>query len=126
MPPGHVILGRPDWTRPKLAPSGDRFAAVRWHDGAVGVWIGSGRAPMQLATDLRSWRLRDFHWASNGRGLILELDRAGNGQRWLAWLDLHSGAMTRLTPELAADAQYVGQAGGGKPSVLVAVKQPFA
>ncbi len=81
---------------------------------------------MQLATDLRSWRLRDFHWASNGRGLILELDRAGNGQRWLAWLDLHSGAMTRLTPELASDAQYVGQVGGGKPSVLVAVRQPFA
>jgi acetyl esterase/lipase len=81
---------------------------------------------MQLATDLRTWRLRDFHWASSGRGLILELDRAGNGQRWLAWLDLHSGAMTRLTPELAADAQYVGQVGGGKPSVLVAVRQPFA
>lgn len=123
MTAGYIVLGRPDWTQPRLAPAGDRFAAVRWHDGAANVWIGSSRAPMQLATDLRPWRLRDFHWALDGRGLVLVLDDAGVHQRrGLAWLDLRSGALTRLTSELAAGAQYVGQIGTDKPLVLLAVR----
>jgi dipeptidyl aminopeptidase/acylaminoacyl peptidase len=98
------------------------MAAVRWHDGAANVWIGAGRAPLRLASDLRPWRLRDFHWGRNGRGLVLVLDRAGTEKRWLAWLDLRSGALTRLTPDHAADAQYVGQLGADKPAVLTAVR----
>jgi dipeptidyl aminopeptidase/acylaminoacyl peptidase len=98
------------------------MAAVRWHDGAANVWIGAGKAPLRLASDLRPWRLRDFHWGRSGRGLVLVLDRAGTDRRWLAWLDLRSGALTRLTPDHAADAQYVGQLGAGKPTVLTAVR----
>jgi dipeptidyl aminopeptidase/acylaminoacyl peptidase len=98
------------------------MAAVRWHDGAANVWIGAGKAPLRLASDLRPWRLRDFHWGRNGRGLVLVLDRAGTEKRWLAWLDLRSGALTRLTPDHAAEAQYVGQLGADKPTVLTAVR----
>lgn len=126
MTTGYLALGRPDWTRPILAPAGDRLAAVRWHDHAANVWIGASQAPMQLATNLRPCRLRDFHWAADGRGLVLVLDRPGIGQRWLAWLDLRSGVVTRLTPESADDAQYVGQVGGEKLSVLAAVRQGCA
>ena len=98
------------------------MAAVRWHEGAANVWIGAGKAPLQLASDLRPWRMRDFHWGRNGRGLVLVLDRAGTEKRWLAWLDLRSGTLTRLTPDHAADAQYVGQLGADKPTVLTAVR----
>jgi dienelactone hydrolase len=127
MTTGYIVLGRPDWTRPRLAPVGDRLAAVRWHDGAANVWIGSSRAPMQLASDLRPWRLADFHWGLDGRGLVLVLDDAGVHQRrGLAWLDLRSGTLTRLTPELATGAQYVGQIGADKPRILMAVRHPVA
>ena len=51
MTAGYIILGLPDWTRPRLAPEGDRLAAIRWHDGAANIWIGSSKAPMQLVTD---------------------------------------------------------------------------
>ena len=124
MTAGYIILGRPDWTRPRLAPEGDRLAAIRWHDGAANIWIGSSKAPMQLVTDLRPWRLRDFQWGTDGRGLVLTLDDAGGRRRGLAWLDLRSGSVTRLTPELAADARYAGQVGGPKPRILVSVRQP--
>jgi len=110
------------WMRPRLAPAGDRIAAVRWHDGAANVWIGTTGAPLRLATDLRPWHLRDYHWGANGRGLILVLGPAGSEASWLAWLDLRSGAMARLTPEHVADAQYVGQVDGDKPTVLIAVR----
>jgi acetyl esterase/lipase len=124
MTAGYIILGRPDWTRPRLAPEGDRLAAIRWHDGAANIWIGSSKAPMQLVTDLRPLRLRDFQWGADGRGLVLTLDDAGGRRRGLAWLDLRSGSVTRLTPELAADARYAGQIGGSKPRILVSVRQP--
>jgi len=124
MTAGYIILGRPDWTRPRLAPDGDRLAAIRWHDGAANIWIGSSKAPMQLVTDLRPWRLRDFQWGADGRGLVLTLDDAGGRRRGLAWLDLRSGSVTRLTPELSADARYAGQIGGAKPRILVSVRQP--
>jgi dipeptidyl aminopeptidase/acylaminoacyl peptidase len=126
MTSGYIILGRPDWTRPRLAPAGDRLAAIRWHDGAANVWIGSSKAPMQLVTDLRQWRLRDFHWGTDGRGLVLVLTDAGGRRRRLAWLELRSGTVTSLTPELAADARYAGQAGTTKPRVLVSVRPPGA
>jgi dipeptidyl aminopeptidase/acylaminoacyl peptidase len=126
MTTGYIILGRPDWTRPRLAPAGDRVAAIRWHDGAANVWIGSGKAPMQLASDLRPWRLREFHWGTDGRGLVLVLDDGSGQRRGLAWLDLRSGAVTRLTPELSADARYAGQISGSKPRVLVSVRHPLA
>jgi dipeptidyl aminopeptidase/acylaminoacyl peptidase len=120
---GYIVLGRPDWTQPRLAPAGDRMAAVRWHDGAANVWIGSSKAPMQLASDLRPWRLRDFHWGIDGRGLVLVLDDAGVRQRsWIAWLDLRSGTLTRLTPERASDPQYVGQVGTDRPRILIAIR----
>ena len=122
MSSGHAHFGGPGWTRPKLAPAGDRLAAVRWHDRAANVWIAAGKAPLQLASDLRPWRLCDFHWGTNGRGLVLVLDRSGADGRWLAWLDLRSGALARLTPDHAADAQYVGQLGTQKPSILTAVR----
>jgi dipeptidyl aminopeptidase/acylaminoacyl peptidase len=126
MTTGYIILGRPDWTRPRLAPTSDRLAAIRWHDGAANVWIGSGKSPMQLATDLRPWRLREFHWAADGRGLILVLDDGGGQRRGLAWLDLRSSAVTRLTPELSNDARYAGQVGGPKPRTLISVRHPLA
>ena len=94
MTAGYIILGRPDWTRPRLAPEGDRLAAIRWHDGAANIWIGSSKAPMQLVTDLRPYRLRDFHWGADGRGLVLTLDDPGGRRRGLAWLDLRSGSVT--------------------------------
>jgi dipeptidyl aminopeptidase/acylaminoacyl peptidase len=124
MTAGYIVLGRPDWTRPRLAPEGDRLAAIRWHDGAANIWIGTSKAPMQLVTDLRPWRLRDFQWGTDGRGLVLTLDDAGGRRRGLAWLDLRSGSVTRLTPELAADVRYAGQIGGPKPRILVSVRQP--
>jgi dienelactone hydrolase len=127
MTTGFIVLGRPDWKQPRLAPAGDRLAAVRWHDGAANVWIGSSKSPMQLATDLRPWRLHDFHWSLDGRGLILVLDDAGVHQRrGLAWQDLRSGALTRLTSELASDAQYVGQFGADKPRILLSVRDPVS
>ena len=68
------------------------------------------------------WRLRDFHWGIDGRGLVLILDDAGVRQRrWIAWLDLRSGTLTRLTPELAGDPQYVGQVGADGPRILIAI-----
>jgi dipeptidyl aminopeptidase/acylaminoacyl peptidase len=78
---------------------------------------------MQLASDLRPWRLRDFHWGASGHGLILVLRQAGSDQHVLAWLDLRARSVAPLTPELASDAQYVGQVGGPKPYVLIAVRQ---
>jgi dipeptidyl aminopeptidase/acylaminoacyl peptidase len=126
MTSGYIVLGRPDWARPRLAPEGDRLAAIRWHDGAANIWIGSSKAPMQLVTDLRRWRLRDFHWGADGRGLVLALDDAGGRRRWLAWLDLRSGAAARLTPELSTDARYAGQVSGDKPRILVSVRLPHA
>lgn len=126
MTPDYPVPARPDWSRPKLAPIGDRFAAVRFHNGADNVWIGSGRAPMRLATDLQPCRLRDYHWGADGAGLVLELDQAGVEERWLAWLDLRSGSVTRLTPQTASDARYVGQSGAGKPCIFVAVRAHFA
>jgi len=125
MATGYVVPERPDWTRPRLAPSGDRFAAVRWHDGAANVWIGTGNSPMQLASDLRPWRLRDYHWGVAGDGLVLVLELPGAEQHVLAWLDLTGRTLTRLTPGLGADAQYVGQADAGKHSVLIAVRHPY-
>ena len=115
--------GTPDWTRPKLAPAGDRFAAVRWHDGAANVWVGASRSPMQLASDLRPWRLRDYHWGADGTGLILILSQAGSDRRVLAWLDLRARSVAPLTPDLASDARYVGQIGGAKPCVFIAVRR---
>jgi dipeptidyl aminopeptidase/acylaminoacyl peptidase len=126
MTSGYIVLGRPDWARPRLAPDGDRLAAIRWHDGSANIWIGSSKAPMQLVTDLRRWRLRDFHWGADGRGLVLALDHAGGRRRWLAWLDLRSGAATRLTPELSTDARYAGQISGDRPRILVSVRLPQA
>ncbi len=38
---------------------------------------------MQLASDLRPWRLRDFHWGADGQELILVLSQAGSDQRVL-------------------------------------------
>jgi dienelactone hydrolase len=78
---------------------------------------------MQLASDLRPWRLRDFHWGTDGQGLILVLSQAGSDQRVLAWLDLRARSVAPLTPDLASDAHYVGQAGGAKPYILIAVRQ---
>jgi acetyl esterase/lipase len=78
---------------------------------------------MQLASDLRPWRLRDFHWGVGGHGLILILSEAGSDRRVLAWLDLRARSVAPLTPDLTGDAQYVGQAGGAKPYVLIAVRQ---
>ena len=120
----HLVLERPDWTRPRLAPSGDRFAAIRWHDGAANVWIGSGQSPMRLASDLRPWQLRDYYWGADGQGLILEVELPGTGQRVLAWLDLRGRTLTRLTPGLGADARYAGQTTGEKASVIVGVRYP--
>ena len=126
MTAGYIILGRPDWTRPRLAPAGDKLAAIRWHDGAANVWTGSGRSPMQLATDLRPSLLRDFHWGVDGRGLVLVLDDPAGQRRGVAWLDLRSGTVTRLTPELSADARYSGQVSEPKPRILVSVRQPLS
>jgi acetyl esterase/lipase len=81
---------------------------------------------MQLASDLRPWRLRDFHWGANGDGLILVLSQPGGGQRVLAWLDLRTRSVAPLTPDLASDARYVGQVGGAKPCVLIGVRQSAA
>ncbi len=78
---------------------------------------------MQLASDLRPWRLRDFHWGTDGHGLILVLSQAGSDQRVLAWLDLRARSVAPLTPDLASDAHYVGQVGGAKPGILIAVRQ---
>jgi len=81
---------------------------------------------MQLGSDLRPWRLRDYHWGLGGDGLVLVLELPGAEQQVLAWLDLRAHTLTRLTPGLGADAQYVGQTGGNRPSVLIAVRHPFA
>src|SRR5215475_14793772 len=116
-------VGRSGWRRPKLAPAGSRLAAIRWHEGADDLWVGSTGTPLELASDVRPWRLRDFHWAASGAGLILVLGMVGREQRWLAYLDLRSGAVSRLTPDTAADARYVGQARGAKPIVLAAHRQ---
>jgi dienelactone hydrolase len=124
MATGYVVPERPDWTRARLAPAGDRFAAVRWHEGAANVWIGTGASPMQLASDLRPWRLCDYHWGIDGDGLVLVLQLPGAEQHVLAWLDLRAHTLTRLTPGLGADAQYAGQTGGDRPSVLIAVRHP--
>jgi len=78
---------------------------------------------MQLASDLGPWRLRDFHWGADGRGLILVLRQAGSYQRVLAWLDLRTRSLAPLTPDLASDAHYVGQVGGAKPHILIAVRE---
>jgi dipeptidyl aminopeptidase/acylaminoacyl peptidase len=125
MATGYVVPERPDWTRPRLAPAGDRFAAVRWHDGAANVWIGTGNSPMQLASDLQPWRLRGYHWGSGGDGLVLVLQLPGVEQHVLAWLDLRARTLTRLTPGLGADSQYAGQSSGVKPSILIGVRRPF-
>ena len=39
--------------------------------------------------------------------------------------DLTGRTLTRLTPGLGADAQYVGQADAGKHGVLIAVRHPY-
>jgi acetyl esterase/lipase len=78
---------------------------------------------MQLASDLRPWRLRDFHWGASGHGLILVLSQTGSDQRVLAWLDLRTRSVAPLTPDLGSDAHYVGQVDGAKPYVLIAVRQ---
>lgn len=124
MATGYVVPERPDWTRPRLAPAGDRFAAVRWHDGAANVWIGTGNSPMQLVSDLQPWRLRGYHWGAGGDGLVLVLQLPGAEQHVLAWLDLRARTLTRLTPGLGADSQYAGQGGGDKPSILLGVRHP--
>jgi dienelactone hydrolase len=124
MATGYVVPERPDWTRPRLAPAGDRFAAVRWHDGAANVWIGTGNSPMQLASDLQPWRLRGYHWGAGGDGLVLVLQLPGAEQHVLAWLDLRARTLTRLTPGLGADSQYAGQSSGDKPSILIGVRHP--
>ena len=126
MATGYVVPERPDWTQARLAPAGDRFAAVRWHDAAANIWVGTGGSPMQLCSDLRPWRLRDYHWGLDGDGLVVVLELPGAEHQVLAWLDLHAHTLTRLTPGLGADAQYVGQTGGNRPSVLIAVRHPFA
>jgi dipeptidyl aminopeptidase/acylaminoacyl peptidase len=77
---------------------------------------------MQLASDLRPWRLRDFHWGGDGQGLILVLSQPGSDRHVLAWLDLRARSLAPLTPGLASDAHYVGQVGGAKPYVLIAVR----
>jgi dienelactone hydrolase len=123
MTTGYIVLGRPDWTRPRLAPTGDRLAAIRWHDGAANLWIGSSKAPMQLVTDLRPWRLKDFHWSDDGRGLVLVLEDPSRRRRGLAWLDARSRATTRLTPDLVGDVRYAGQVGGPKPRILISVRR---
>ena len=51
------------------------------------------------------------------------LSQAGSDQRVLAWLDLRARSLAPLTPDLAGDAHYVGQVGGAKPCVLIAVRQ---
>jgi dienelactone hydrolase len=124
MATGYVVPERPDWTRPRLAPAGDRFAAVRWHDGAANVWIGTGNAPMQLVSDLQPWRLRGYHWGAAGDGLVLILQLPGAEQHVLAWLDLRARTLTRLTPGLGADSQYAGQGSADKPSILIGVQHP--
>lgn len=124
MATGYVVPERPDWTRARLAPAGDRFAAVRWHDGAANVWVGSGDAPMQLASDLRPWRLADYVWSADGRALILVVE-IGGGPRVLAWLDLRTQTVSRLSPGLDADARYAGQPDGSMAGVLVAVRRPY-
>lgn len=124
MATGYVVPERPDWTRARLAPAGDRFAAVRWHDGAANVWVGSSDAPMQLASDLRPLILRDYVWSADGHALILALEYPG-GPRLLAWVDLRTQAISRLTPGLEPDTKYVGQAVGSRPGVLVAVRRPY-
>ena len=126
MTSGYIVLGRPDWTRPRLSPAGDRLAAIRWHDGAPNVWVGSSKAPMQLATDLRPAHLRDFYWGADGRGLILVLDDAGGRRRGLAWLDLRSRAVTRLTPDPAGDARYAGQIGEPRLRIFMSVRRPLS
>lgn len=78
---------------------------------------------MQLASDLRPWRLHDFHWGASGHGLILVLSQAGRDERVLAWLDLRARSLVPLAPELAGDAEYVGQAGGAKPHILIATRR---
>jgi len=125
MATGYVVPERPDWTRPRLAPVGDKFAAVRWHEGAANVWISAGNSPMQLVSDLQPWRLRGYHWGAGGDGLVLELQLPGAEQHVLAWLDLRARTLTRLTPGLGADSQYAGQSGGDKPSILIGVRHPF-
>ncbi|HUB39798.1 MAG TPA: prolyl oligopeptidase family serine peptidase [Streptosporangiaceae bacterium] len=125
MATGYVVPEQPDWTRPRLAPAGDKFAAVRWQDGAANVWIGTGNSPMQLVSDLQPWRLRGYHWGAGGDGLVLELQLPGAEQHVVAWLDLRARTLTRLTPGLGADAQYAGQSDGDKPSILIGVRHPF-
>ena len=78
---------------------------------------------MQLASDLRPWRLLDYHWGASGHGLILVLSQAGTDRRVLAWLDLRSRSLAPLAPDLAGDARYVGQVGGTKPHILITVRQ---
>jgi dipeptidyl aminopeptidase/acylaminoacyl peptidase len=125
MATGYVVPERPDWTQPRLAPAGDKFAAVRWQDGAANVWIGTGNSPMQLVSDLQPWRLRGYHWGAGGDGLVLELQLPGAESYVLAWLDLRARTLTRLTPGLGADSQYAGQSDGDKPSILIGVRHPF-
>ena len=126
MASGYVVPERPDWTRPRLAPAGDKFAAVRWHDGAANIWIGSGGSPLQLVSDLQPWRLHDFRWGSDGHGLVLELELPGAGQRAVAWLEPSAHTLTRLSPGLGADARYAGQTSGARPTILIAVRQPVS
>lgn len=81
---------------------------------------------MQLASDLRPWRLHDFRWGPDGHGLVLELELPGARQRVLAWLEPHAHTLTRLSPGLGADARYAGQTVSPKPAVLMAVRQPVS
>jgi dipeptidyl aminopeptidase/acylaminoacyl peptidase len=124
--PEHTLPARAEWSRPKLAPGGDRFAAVRRHGGAENVWVGASNAPMRLATDLGPWRLQDFHWSADGSGLVLELAPAASAECWVGWLDLPSGSVTRLTPQGAVDARYCGQSRAGKLCVMVATRDQRA
>ena len=80
---------------------------------------------MQLASDLRPWRLRDYFWGLSGDGLVLVLELPGADQQVLAWLDFAERALTRLTPGLGADAQYVGQCQAPKERILIAVRHPY-
>src|SRR5215469_183266 len=120
---GYVVPERPDWTRARLAPAGDSFAAVRWHEGAAHVWVGSGGAPMQLVSEPRPWLLQDYVWSADGRALILTVEVSG-GTHAVVWLDLQAQTVARLSPGLQADAHYAGQTDSSRPGALVAIRSP--
>jgi dipeptidyl aminopeptidase/acylaminoacyl peptidase len=106
--PRSIIFGNPARVTPRLSPDGRYLTYVAPLDGVLNVWIATpGAGDDRPLTRDAGRGITAYFWAYNCSQVVYVQDREGDENHLLYSVDVDSGAVRTLTPELPEDTHPV-------------------